>query len=322
MKFAWCSMSRARLAGLNANDENRIGMFMVRKIILLFSTLVVMISTPGCGSEKNERASPTPTMQSVSTTKQPLTLFGPVNSKLILSSLEPIMELSGLPYEIRIVEGLSVDAGIQGIQKGTLDIMILMQQPQPGERVEFFEVARTPVAIFVHPDAGIDNLSHAQVEMIFAGEVTNWSEVGGSDLEITVLVLPENHPLTQAMRGQLFGETPFAARAQYLSSESSVVDVVEGLSGTIGYTLWAGKKHLEFKSSTDYQNAIRIDGLASDDPNYPYVTSIGFAYLLERQMFLQPMLDWIGGFLDFEAAQLLATQFGVTLIDTSPSVRP
>jgi phosphate transport system substrate-binding protein len=45
-----------------------------------------------------------------------------------------------------------------------------------------------PSAFFVHPAVGVDDLTNRQVSDIYAGKVTNWSEVGGPDLKIKVIV--------------------------------------------------------------------------------------------------------------------------------------
>jgi phosphate transport system substrate-binding protein len=47
-------------------------------------------------------------------------------------------------------------------------------------------ILRDALAIVVHPDNPITQLSEEQVAKIFAGEITNWSEVGGEDKAITV----------------------------------------------------------------------------------------------------------------------------------------
>lgn len=47
-------------------------------------------------------------------------------------------------------------------------------------------ILRDALAIVVHPDNDVDELTEEQVAKIFAGEITDWSEVGGSGGAITV----------------------------------------------------------------------------------------------------------------------------------------
>ena len=48
-------------------------------------------------------------------------------------------------------------------------------------------IALDGIAIAVNPENPVDALTSEQIEKIFAGEITNWSEVGGSDAAITVI---------------------------------------------------------------------------------------------------------------------------------------
>ena len=48
-------------------------------------------------------------------------------------------------------------------------------------------IALDGIAIAVNPENPVDALTSEQIEKIFAGEITNWSEVGGDDAAITVI---------------------------------------------------------------------------------------------------------------------------------------
>ena len=48
-------------------------------------------------------------------------------------------------------------------------------------------IALDGIAIEVNPENPVDALTSEQIEKIFAGEITNWSEVGGDDAAITVI---------------------------------------------------------------------------------------------------------------------------------------
>ena len=49
-----------------------------------------------------------------------------------------------------------------------------------------YEVALDGIAVIVHPQSKVDNLTLQQVSDIFAGKIKNWKEVGGSDMPITL----------------------------------------------------------------------------------------------------------------------------------------
>ena len=48
-------------------------------------------------------------------------------------------------------------------------------------------VALDGIAVIVNANCGVDDLSVEQIAKIYTGEITNWSEVGGTDLEIACI---------------------------------------------------------------------------------------------------------------------------------------
>ena len=56
---------------------------------------------------------------------------------------------------------------------------------------KYTEFARVPVAFVVSPQAGVKNLSEAQICAIYKGMLTNWKEAGGHDLPIRVQARPD-----------------------------------------------------------------------------------------------------------------------------------
>ena len=49
-----------------------------------------------------------------------------------------------------------------------------------------YKVALDGIAVIVHPGSKIDNLSIKQLSDIFSGKITNWKQVGGANLPITL----------------------------------------------------------------------------------------------------------------------------------------
>jgi phosphate transport system substrate-binding protein len=49
-----------------------------------------------------------------------------------------------------------------------------------------YEVALDGIAVIVHPDNKIDNLTIQQLSNIFSGKITNWKQLGGPDMIITL----------------------------------------------------------------------------------------------------------------------------------------
>jgi phosphate transport system substrate-binding protein len=49
-----------------------------------------------------------------------------------------------------------------------------------------YQVALDGIAVIVHPESKVDNLTIQQVSDIFSGKIKNWKSVGGVDMPITL----------------------------------------------------------------------------------------------------------------------------------------
>ena len=49
-----------------------------------------------------------------------------------------------------------------------------------------YQVALDGIAVIVHPESKVDNLTIQQVSDIFSGKIKNWKSVGGADMPITL----------------------------------------------------------------------------------------------------------------------------------------
>ena len=78
--------------------------------------------------------------------------------------------------------------GIESASNGSCDLGLASRDLKSEETgLTSITIALDGIAVVVNADCGVDNLTLDQVSKIFTGEITNWSEVGGADLEISCI---------------------------------------------------------------------------------------------------------------------------------------
>jgi len=94
-----------------------------------------------------------------------------------------------------VVQGGGSSTGVKSAAEGTVDIGAASRELKPNEVGTVVEhvIARDGIAIVAHPSQAVGNLSTEQVKQIFAGEITNWKQVGGADENINVVAREEGY---------------------------------------------------------------------------------------------------------------------------------
>jgi len=96
-------------------------------------------------------------------------------------------------------------------------------------------VALDALAIYLNKENPVDHLNTEEVGRIFRGEVTNWNEVGGPDMEI-VLYGRENSSGTYVyFKEHVLANSDFADRYQPLPGTAAVINAVMKDPAGIGY---------------------------------------------------------------------------------------
>ncbi|WEM45737.1 phosphate ABC transporter substrate-binding protein (plasmid) [Photobacterium sp. DA100] len=88
------------------------------------------------------------------------------------------------------VQGIGSSAGITAVKRNVADLGMSSRYLKPEEinpDIITVTIAHDGIALVVHKDNPVSNLTRNQVEKIYHGEITNWKEVGGPDLKIAVV---------------------------------------------------------------------------------------------------------------------------------------
>ena len=143
------------------------------------------------------------------------------------------------------VTGGGSGIGIAALINGTTDIANASRAMKGAEKGKVRErynvlpteiaVARDGLAVYVHESNAVQQLTLEQLRSIYAGDVTNWKEVGGTDAKI-VLYSRENSSGTYVFfKDNVLKGDDFAANAQTLPGTAAVVNAVAKERNGIGY---------------------------------------------------------------------------------------
>lgn len=111
------------------------------------------------------------------------------------TSVGPLAEKLAMKYEeendVKIeINQIGSSAGITNAISGVSQIGMAsrdLKQEEKDSNLQELIIAYDGIVVVTHPSNPVKNLTMEQVKQIFTGEVTNWKEVGGKDMEIVVV---------------------------------------------------------------------------------------------------------------------------------------
>ncbi|MGF1702976.1 phosphate ABC transporter substrate-binding protein [Photobacterium makurazakiensis] len=110
------------------------------------------------------------------------------------NSVTPIMEVLGETYaqtrDVTVeVQGPGSSAGVRAAHDGSSDLGMSSRDLKAAEKADNIKevvIARDGIAVVVHNNNPVKDLSKEEVSKIYKGEITNWKDVGGEDKPIVV----------------------------------------------------------------------------------------------------------------------------------------
>ena len=212
----------------------------MKKIIAVIMTVVMALSMlAGCGSNK--------TTGSVATD-------GSTSMEKVIGALgEAFQNDTGISFTYNPTGSGS---GIKAVQEGRCDIGLSSRHLKAEELEAGLSgniLAYDGIAIIVHPENPVVDLSVETIAKIYTGEIANWSEVGGNDAEI-VLIGREAGSGTRDGFESITDTEDACKYRQELTSTGDVITTVAQNPGAIGYASVASVK--------DTVKALKVDGVA------------------------------------------------------------
>lgn len=79
------------------------------------------------------------------------------------------------------------ELGLLSLREGGCDLASCSREPRPSDGVEAYPLAVDAIAVVVHPSNPVPGLTLEALRAIYAGRITDWSELGGPALPIVVI---------------------------------------------------------------------------------------------------------------------------------------
>lgn len=181
-------------------------------------------------------------------------------------------------------------SGIQAVQEGRCDIGLSSRSLKDEEKAAGLTetiLAYDGIAIIVHNDNTVSDLTLEQIADIYTGKITNWSEVGGSDAEIVVIGREASSGTRDGFES-ITGTEDACMYRQELSSNGDVIATVAGNPNAVGYaslaTVKESVKILAVDGITPSEDTVKDGSYAVQRP-FVLVTKADTALSETAQMF-------------------------------------
>lgn len=216
------------------------------------------------------------------------------------TSVSPLMEKLGAAYsdlypEITVnVNGTGSSDGVKAANEGTSELGMASRAIKTAEKafgLDELIIAIDGIAVVVNPSNSVTNFTFAQIQGIYTGVITDWSEVGGKAGTIAVISREPGSGTRGAFEGIVDFEDQLITSAVEFDGTGGVKAEISKNADAIGY--------ISLGSLDDSVKAVSVEGAEASSANvvngsYKVARPFNVVYRSDEiDERTQVFLDWI-----------------------------
>ena len=217
------------------------------------------------------------------------------------TALQPLVQAAAQEYQTKCpgstitVAGGGSSTGLADALSGAADIgnsdvpASNLKTGDPSQLTDH-QVAIVIFAVVVNPKSHVSGLTTDQVQKVFSGQVTNWKDVGGADVPITLIERKPGSGTRLSFDKDMMGGVKESATPA--STQDSTQLVVQGVAGADG-----GVSYINVASITAGAVPIQIDG---NPPTQAAVSSGAYKFFAHEHMYTKGQASGLAqSFIDY-----------------------
>jgi len=194
--------------------------------------------------------------------------------------------------------------GIAALLEGTTDIAMSSRAMKFDEKVKFQEsgkslvtkiIAYDALAVVVNPANPVSKLTRAQLEGIFTGKITNWKQVGGTDLKIIPYSRETSSGTYEFFKEHILKNKNYVNSILSMPATGAIIQSVSQTKGAIGYVglAYMNKSVKALSVSFDGKTYVTPSELTAKNKTYPVIRPLFFYMDKKAEAKSKPFVDFI-----------------------------
>jgi phosphate transport system substrate-binding protein len=227
------------------------------------------------------------------------------DTMLPLSQKEAENFMKANPSQTVTVTGGGSGVGISALVEGTTDLAQSSRKikfdekqklQQGGKTVKEVIAAYDALAVVVHPQNKVVDLTREQLEGIFTGKIKNWKEVGGEDLRIIPYARETSSGTYEFFKEHVLKNKNYVNGIMSMPATGAIIQSISQTKGAISYVglAYLNKDvkaiHVSYDGGKKY---VEPSIANAKNKTYPIVRPLFYYYVTSTESRVKPFLDYV-----------------------------